>query len=123
VAQQDYARLAVFYNDNLLTQVTSISLTTNSGNQRVDLLNEGLGGFTPGSGDCTIEVGFVVPAGGLEEEFQQHCADREFVKMQVPVGSKDYVGKGKLDTVSISQSVNASVEGSFTWIGELAALE
>jgi hypothetical protein len=123
LAQQDYARLAAFLDDNLLTQVTSISLTTNSGNQRVDLLNEGLGGFTPGSGDCTIEIGFVVPAGGLEEEFQQKCANRDFVKMQVPVGSKDYVGKGKIDTVSISQSVSASVEGSLTWIGELAALE
>ena len=123
MALQDYARLAVFYNDSLLTQITSASLTTNAGNQRVDLLNEGLGGFTPGPGDVTIEVGFVVPAGGTEEEFQEDCALKNFVKMQVPVGRKDYVGRGKIDTVSISQSTGASVEGSFTWIGELAPLE
>lgn len=123
MAMQDYGRLGVFYNDSLLTQVTSINHTTTSGNQRVDLLNEGLGGFTPGSGECSIEVGFVVPAGGTEEEFQQDCANRAFVKMQIPIGSKDYIGTGKLETVSFQQSVNGTLEGTLNWIGELAPLE
>jgi hypothetical protein len=121
--QQDYARLACFVDGSLVEQITSISITTNSGNQRVDLLNEGLGGFTPGSGDVTIELGFVVPIGGTEEEYQEKCARRDFVVMQVPIGRKDYVGKGKIETVAISQSVNAAVEGTLTWIGELAPLE
>lgn len=120
---QDYAKLAVFYNGNALTQVTSISITTESGQQRVDLLNEGVGGFTPGSGSVEIEVGFVVPIGGQEDEFQEACARGDYVTLQVPIGPKDYVGRGKLMNVRISQSTGAVTEGTFTWTGQLKPLE
>jgi hypothetical protein len=122
MAQQEYARLGVFYNGAWLEQVTSVELTTNSGNQRVDLLNEGLGGFTPGSGDVSITIGFVIPIGGTELTFQEDCANRVFVDLQIPVGKKDYVGRGKLESVSMSQSVNAAAEGTFSWTGEIAPL-
>ncbi len=120
--QQDYARLACFYQNNALTQVTSIALNTESGQQRVDLLNEGLGGWTPGSGSVSIEIGFVVPIGGQEDEFQEDCATGAYVTMQIPIGRKSYIGKGKVTSVKISQSTNASTEGSFTWEGELKPL-
>jgi|SRR6478752_6523553 len=123
MALQDYARLAIYMDTNLLEQITSLHHTTNSGNQRVDLLNTGLSGFTPGSGDCTIEIGFAVPAGGTEEEFQEKCANKDFVVLQMPIGRKDFIGNGKIDTVSFSQSVNGSLEGSLTWIGEIAPLQ
>ena len=116
---QDYANLAVSYNGNWLIQVTSISFSGESGQQRVELLNEGLGGFTPGSGSTTIEVNFVVPIGGTEDTFQEDMANGTFVTLQVPVGSKDYIGKGKIMSVKISQSTNAVTEGSFTWDGPL----
>lgn len=122
MALEDFAKLGVFYNGNALTKVTSISLDTNSGEQRIDLLNEGLAGFTPGSGDCTIEVGFVVPIGGTEDEFQEDCATGTYVTLQVPVGRKSYIGRGKIQSVKISQSTNANVEGSFTWMGEVKPL-
>ncbi len=122
MALQDFAKLGIFYNGNALTKVTSISLDTNSGEQRIDLLNEGLAGFTPGSGDCSIEVGFVVPIGGLEDEFQEDCATGTYVTLQVPVGRKSFIGRGKLQSVKISQSTNANVEGSFSWMGELKPL-
>lgn len=123
MALNDYARLAAFINRNLLAQVTSLNHTTEAGNIRIDLLNEGLAGFTPGSGSCTLEIGFVVPAGGPEENFQAICVAREFVDVQLSMGSLDYAGRGKFDTVSVSQSVNASVEGSVTWTGEFAPFE
>lgn len=108
---------------SVLVQITSCSITWNSGNQRVDLLNEGLGGFTPGSGDCQIELGFAVPIGGLEEDYVDKLVEGDYVTMQIPVGRKDYAGKGKIDSVQISQSVNASVEGTLTWNGELKKLQ
>lgn len=123
MALQDYARLAVFVNGSLLSQVTSINHVTEAGNIRIDLLNEGLGGFTPGSGSCTLEIGIVVPAGGPEENFQAICHAREFVDVQVSMGSLDYAGRGKFDTVSLSQSVNASLEGTVSWTGEFAPFE
>lgn len=119
MSAQDYANLAVFYNGNALIQITSIAMTTQSGQQRVELLNEGLGGFTPGSGSVNIEIGFVVPIGGLEDTFQEDCANGAFVTLQVPIGSKDYIGRGKIMEVKISQSTNAVTEGTFTWDGQL----
>ena len=122
MALQDFAKLAVFYSGNALTRVTSISLDTESGEQRVDLLNEGLSGFTPGSGSVSISVGFVVPIGGTEDTFQEDCATGKYITLQVPVGRKSYIGKGKLMSVKISQSTNANVEGTFEWSGELKPL-
>lgn len=120
--QQDYAGLSVFYNGNLLEQVTSISFTTTSGQQRVELLNKGVGGFTPGSGATEVEIGFVVPIGGTEDEFQQDCVNGTFVTLQIPIGDKDFIGKGKIMEVKISQSTNAVTEGTFSWTGPLKAI-
>lgn len=121
MALTDYARPAVFYNGNALTQVTSLQKTTNSGLQRVDLLTEGLGGFTPGPGDVTISVGFVVPVGGLEEDFETDAAEGNFVTLQFNLGNKFYIGQGKIQDVDISGSTGANTEGTFNWLGELKA--
>jgi hypothetical protein len=121
-ALQDYARLGCFYNGSWLEQITSIEMATNGGQQRVDILNEGLGGFTPGSGDVTVTIGFAIPIGGTEATFQEDCSNGSYIDLQIPIGKKDYVGRGKLESVSMSQSVNAAAEGTFTWIGELAPL-
>jgi hypothetical protein len=120
---QDHARLAIFVDQVVQIEVTSIQMTTNSGQQRVDLLNEGLAGFTPGSGDVSLQVGFAVPKGGQEYPWQQKCASGEYVSMQVILGATQYVGLGKFMDVSINQSVNASVEGTANWVGELKPLQ
>lgn len=123
MALQDYAQIKAFYNGSPITQITSCRLTTNSGNVRVDLMNEGLGGFTNGTGDVTIEIGFAVPLGGLEFDYQQDAANHEYVDMQVFIGRASYAGRGKIETNDISQSTGAAIEGTFTWVGELAAFE
>ena len=121
-ALQDHARLALFVAQTYMVEMTSIELTTNSGQQRVDTL-EGVAGFTPGSGDCTVSCGFAVPIGGQEYPFQETCADGSYVTLQIPIGDKDYIGNGKFMDVSINQSVNANTEGTFTWAGELTPLQ
>jgi hypothetical protein len=120
---QDYAQLKAFYNGSPITQITSIRITTNSGNVRVDLLNEGLGGFTNGTGDVTIEIGFAVPVTGLEFDYQQDAANHEYVDLQIFIGRASYAGRGKIETNDISQSTGAAVEGTFTWVGELKPFE
>jgi hypothetical protein len=123
MALNNYARLPVFYNGVYLKQLTSVGMTTNSGIQRVDLLNEGLGGFTPGSGDVSVALGFAIPIGGTEVEYQQDAANENFVTLQIGVGKKSYIGTGKIETVELSQSVSANAEGSCNWVGELKPLE
>lgn len=119
----DHARLVLFVDTAYKIEITSIQITTNSGQNRVDLLNEGLAGFTPGSGDVSLQIGFAVPKGGQEYPWQKKCAGGEYVTMQVRIGADNYAGNGKLLDVSINQTVNASVEGTANWLGELKAME
>jgi len=123
VALQDYAQLKLFYNSNPLTQCTSLEHVTNSGQQRVDLLETGLAGFTPGSGDCEINFGYAVPIGGPEENFQAACCVGEYVDLQFFQGSLSYAGRGKIITNRVSQSTNQSVEGTVNWVGEMKPFE
>jgi hypothetical protein len=123
VADTDFAKLGTIYGGNALAKITSLSMTTNSGLQRVDTMTEGLSGFTPGTGDVTIDIGFVVPIGGPEADFQEHCAEGATVEVEFFVGAKTYVGKGKVMTVTISQSVNQAAEGTCQWVGPLKKIE
>lgn len=123
MAAKDYANLQVFVDQSYEPEVTSISLKTASGEQRIDLLNEGFGGFTSGSGACTVDIGFVVPKTGLSYPWQQKCANKEWVTMQIVVGDKQFAGIGKFLTTDISQSVNAGAEGTASWEGALSPLQ
>jgi hypothetical protein len=123
VAQSDYATLKLFFNSNPLQKLTSIRHRTESGQQPVELLNEGLSGFTPGAGRCTVEVGYVIPVGGPEENFQAQCKRGSYVDLQLFMGSLVYAGRGKITETEIGQSNSETVTGSFTWIGEFAEFE
>lgn len=118
MALQDYGRLPVFYNGAAITQLTSVEATFNSGQNKVDLLNEGLGGFTPGSGEVTIRIGIAMPIGGTEYAYIENTVDGAFVDLQLGLGAKAYAGRGKIMNSSLHQSVNASVEGTIEWLGE-----
>ena len=122
-ALQDYATLTVFLNGQNLQQLTSAEATFDSGQQRVELLNEGLGGFTPGSGSVTISLGFAIPIGGTEDTYLARCVAGEYVTMQLGIGAEQYVGTGKITNVSISQSVGAASEGTLEWTGQFKAPE
>jgi hypothetical protein len=119
---QDGAQLKVFVNGNPCEYITSISKTTEAGIQRIETL-EGLAGFTNGSGQVTIELGYSVPIGGTEVDYDGICARKEYVDMQVFQGKKSYAGRGKFETSSVNQSVGGATEGTVSWTGELKAPE
>jgi hypothetical protein len=119
---REHARLAAFIDGTYLVELTSIELTTESGQIRIDTF-EGLAGFTPGSGKCTVKLGLGIPISGQEYPFQEACADGLLVPIQIPVGQKTFVGVGKFMDVGISQSVNAAAEETVTWEGGLSKLQ
>lgn len=123
---RDHARLQLIVDQNVQIEITSIQMTTNSGQQRVDLLNEGLAGFTPGSGDVSLQVGFAVPLATSDQtvyNWQAKCANGDYVACQVIMGDKQYAGVGKFLDVAINQTVNASVEGTANWLGQLTPMQ
>lgn len=123
MALSDFARLSIFYDGDALIYVTSIQGTTNSGQQRVDIMDVGLAGYTPGSGDVTISVGYAVPVAGTEKPYQADCANGRYVTLQLQQGAQYYIGQGKIMDVDVSGSAGANTEGTFNWTGELKPME
>lgn len=123
MALQDHATVVVIVNGNPIENITRCSITTDSGQQRVDVIKQGLAGFTPGTGSVKVSLGYTIPIGGAEFDYQENCADGAYVKMQVGRANKDYIGLGKILTNEESQSVGASMEGTIEWEGELKALK
>lgn len=121
--QKDYARMTIFVDGQHLVEITQLSHELDNGEQEVFTLNEGLAGFSPGSGTCNITVNYVMPASGFEFNFSKAVADAKKHTVQVAAGALDYIGEGKFKTNSISQSTGASTEGSVTFSGEFAPFE
>lgn len=120
---EDFSNLSVVVDGDYLAKVTGVQKRTESGQLAVDLLNEGLGGFTPGSGRVRITISYSVPIGGAEFDFATAVAEGEYHTVQVPVGSKTYVGLGKFIDDDLGQSTNSSTEGSVSWEGELKKMQ
>jgi hypothetical protein len=124
----EYARPTVFAAADggaliYLRELTSVEMTTESGQQAVDLLNEGLGGFTPGSGRVRLRVGYAVPISGAEFPYQEATAQGNLITMQYNRADKSYVGEGKIMSTTETINTGASLEGSFEWEGPLSAME
>lgn len=115
----DHLRLKLLIDGVFQVKPQSISVSLDSGAQKVDTL-EGLAGKTPGSGEAKITGTCAVPLGGPEYDFFTSCVDGSYHSMQVPFGVKSYIGNGWFQTAEISQSTNASTDFKFDWIGEFA---
>lgn len=123
MALQDFANLSCVVDADYQSKLTSISMRHEGGQQPVDLLNEGLGGFSPGSGRVQISLSYSVPIGGAEFDFATAVAEGTYHTIQVTVGGKTYVGQGKFIDNDLNQTVNSATEGSVSWLGEINVLK
>lgn len=99
-----------------------IQLKIDGKNQPLETL-EGLVGKSEGAGSVEISVTGTVLRGGLESDYWTNVANGSYHDIQVPVGSKSYIGSGWFETCSIGQSTGKGTEVSFTWMGEKAPLQ
>ena len=118
-ALQDHARLKLLINGVFQIKPSSISVSLDSGAQKVETL-EGLAGKTPGAGMCKITGTCAVPLGGPEYDFMTTCVNGQYISMQVPFGVKSYIGNGWIQTADLSQSTGQSTELKFEWEGEFS---
>ncbi len=96
---------------------SDIQLQVDGQNQPLEVI-EGLVGFTHGPGRVTITGTGVVPRGGPEFDYVDAAARRSFHDLQVPYGTKSYIGNGLFDQATLGASTGKGTEISFTWIGE-----
>lgn len=123
MALTQYARSTLFFDGVELEHITSLEHKTNGGWVPVKTLKKGLSGFSPTGGHVEIRVGVAIPIGGPEAEFQPKCINGETVTLQMPIGSKDYIGEGQIMNADFSQSTDKELIGSFDWMGEVAPLQ
>jgi hypothetical protein len=118
MALQDYAITKLFYNGSAVTQITRLARVVKANNQAIQLLNEGLGGFTDGSGECTMDWDAPVPIGGTEFDYEADLVDKNYVDLQFFCGSRSYAGRGKLEEASTEQGQGNPVSMKISWTGE-----
>lgn len=119
MAFQDGIKLRLLIDGVQQILASDVSLEIDGQNQPLDTL-EGLAGKTPGSGRATITGTSVVPIGGPEHDFLQSIVEGSYHDLQVPYGTKSYIGTGWFDKATLSQSTGKSTDFQFTWIGEFA---
>lgn len=95
---------------------TQLSVKFDGKNQTLETL-EGVIGKTPGAGEVTITATGVVPVGGFEFDYTSAVQQGTYHDMQVPFGSKSYIGNGYFNEAEVNQSVGKPTEISFTWLG------
>lgn len=123
MAQNDYATLGFSVNGIQMQEITSISKSTESGQLEIFTLARGLAGFSPGQGKVTVSVGYLLPIGGFEFNFDDAIANGTPVTIQIWGGPHSYGGSGKFVSGECSQSTGAAFAGTVTFTGTLGALK
>ncbi len=122
-AQQDYALVKLFLNGAPVTQITKVTRMLDAQNQPIMLMNEGLGGWSPGSGISSIEWDVPIPIGGSEFDYEGMNQRREYVDMQVFVGSRSVASRGKIQTVQTEGAAGSPSSMSIKWEGAFEPTE
>lgn len=114
-----YGQAKLHYNGNPVNKITSASWRGESGLQPVNLMNEGLDGFSIGSGMSTIEWSGPIPKEGPEHSYRRDFTEHRDVEMQYTSGAESYAAVGKIITYEESQSDNEVLSFTATWQGRL----
>jgi hypothetical protein len=123
MALTKYARTAVALDGTWLKYLTSASMSTDAGKTPINLLEEGLSGFSPGSGSVTVTLSYAIPVGGQEYPFQQKATRDEDVQLQIRWGAEQYAALGQITTDEKTRNTDSPTEGTVTWVGVLDELE
>lgn len=122
-AQTDYALIKLFLNGAPVTQITKITRMLDAQNQPIMLMNEGLGGWSPGSGISSIEWDSPIPIGGTEFDYEGMCQRTEYVDMQVFVGSRSVASRGKIQTAQTEGASGSPSSIAVKWEGAFEPTE
>jgi hypothetical protein len=123
MAQQDYAVPKLFLNGGPITQITKVTRMVDAQNQPVNLMIEGLGGWSPGAGMSRLEWEAPPPIGGPEFDYEGMCARKDYVEMQLFLGGGSVASLGKIQSVQTEGSVGNPSSMTIVWEGPLQPTE
>lgn len=115
---QDFGRMVTFLDGNEIKLAESFEHETDAGQQPVLVLNEGLVGFTPGTGQCNLSGTLYVPIGGFEDNIQKWAVEGSYHTFQTGIGKNVVINTGKFTNVKLSQSANASAQITYQFVAD-----
>lgn len=104
-------------------RVTNVEINGQSGMQAIEILKEGLVGFTDGAKRLEISGTWPVFIEGLEKPIPDWIEEGSYHECQIPVGPTNLISKGRFDTFRLGQSTNANTEMSATFIGTFTKMK
>ena len=121
MAFREFSDVTIFINSVYILDAQTISISyaqndTNIHNQ------SGFAGISVGTSEMTVEVTSAVPREGLPVNITKLAQDREVVEVEFFVGDMSAASKGYIRNPSVSKSLDAQTEFSFTYIGTPATL-
>lgn len=118
MALEEYLTLSVLIDGRFQAKITNIEVTLDGGRIEVETL-EGLVGYTQGNKKLNFTGKWVVPKGGPEFDFVEAIALGTFHDITIPYGVKSLFSEGFFKEGGLSQGLNASLEGTTSFIGTL----
>lgn len=123
MALQSYAQIQFFVNGAPVTQKTRVKRTLTMNRTPINLLGQGLAGYSEGLPELTHELDAPIPIGGHEFDYEGMAHRNEFVETQIFIGSRSYAGLGVIQVVDTGQEAGAAASTSITWTGEARPVE
>lgn len=118
---QQYSKVTVYYNSNLLVEEVSMGADRESGAQVVKTVSKGFAGTSPGSPMMTIEIVEAVPANGFDiSTLGPDMKNQTVREVTLFSAGKSLTTKGFVMKDSLKHGVDKESELSFSMTCEWA---
>lgn len=118
MALQLYEKAAVFVDQMLLSESTSVSIDTDPKLNLIETMQKGFSGASPGAEMTTISIESVVPRAGFEIDYLSKVQGVQVVEITVFAHAKKTTCQGFITKVSQKYGVNQAASVSFEFAGE-----
>jgi hypothetical protein len=120
---QTYALIQFFVNGAPVVQKTRITRSLTANRTPVNLMGEGLSGYTDGIPELTHEFDAPVPIGGHEFDYEGMLTRNEFVETQIFIGARSYAGLGVIQSAVTTQEAGGAASTAVSWTGAATPVE
>ena len=116
-ALQIYDRGAVFFGNQLLVEVQSVSVDVDPALNEINTMQKGFAGMSPGSEKVRIDISEALPRAGVDYDALANIQGIDVVDFVLFVGAKKFKTKGFITNLKMNLGVDRAAEYSFSFIG------
>lgn len=118
-----YSKATVYWNGQLLSEESSVTIRRMSGAQQVKTVAKGFAGMSPGSPMIEVTVSNAVPSSDFELNPGQTIQQNEVGELTVFAAGRTLTTKGFIIDDNFSHAVDTASKLDFTFNGQFADWE